>query len=95
VCWCLAWVDGPGTAQCHRACNAHRDDDQAPSPKLLGDKAVGIADRLADRAIIAQILGIEPRRQRGRTEKIAEHERQLPPFGDGLNRSGYGSQNRR
>jgi hypothetical protein len=66
-----------------------------PVAQVLGDKAVEIAGRLADRAIIAQILGVEPRRQRGRTDEIAEHERQLPPFGVGLNRSGYESQNRR
>ena len=57
----------------------------------LATKPGEIADRLADRAIViaAQILGVEPRRQRGRADKIAEHNRQLPPFGVGLNRRGY------
>ena len=30
---------------------------------------------------LAQILGIEPRRERGRADEIAEHHRQLAPFG--------------
>jgi predicted ATPase len=30
---------------------------------------------------LAQILGIEQRGKRGRTDKITEHHRQLPPFG--------------
>ena len=74
--------------------------DQHPVAHVLGDKAVEIVDRLTDRAIVvadllAQILGVEPRRQRSRADKIAEHDRQLPPFGVGLNRRRYGSQHRR
>ena len=30
---------------------------------------------------LAQILGIEPRRERGRADQVAEHHRQLPAFG--------------
>jgi hypothetical protein len=105
VRWYLAWVDGPDTPQCHRTCNAREDDtlaeiDQHSVAHVLGDKAVEIVDRLTDRAIVvadllAQILGVEPRRQRSRADKIAEHDRQLPPFGVGLNRRRYGSQHRR
>ena len=40
----------------------------------LGDGAMVGGDDLA------QILGIEPRRQRGRADEIAEHHRQLTPF---------------
>jgi hypothetical protein len=35
---------------------------------------------------LAQILGVEPRRQRRRADQIAEHHRQLPPFGIGGSR---------
>jgi len=78
-----------------------RDDDtlaeidQHPAAHVLG-KAVEIADRaivVVDQ--LAQILGVEPRRQRGRADKIAEDDRQMPPFGVGLNRRGYASQHRR
>lgn len=49
-------------------------------------------DRLGDAAVIgaddsAQILRIEPRRQRGRADHIAEHHGQLPAFGTGWCRS--------
>jgi hypothetical protein len=35
---------------------------------------------------LAQILGIESRRQRGRADQIAKHHRQLAPFGIGWRR---------
>ena len=40
----------------------------------LGDGAVIRADHLA------QILGIEPRRERRRADQVAEHHRELTPF---------------
>ena len=53
---------------------------------VFRDKAVEARDDLGDGAVIggddlAQILGIEPRRERGRADEIAEHHRQLPAFG--------------
>ena len=61
--------------------------DQDAVAHVLGDKAVELGDDLGDGAVIrgddlAQILGIEPRRERGRADQIAEHHRQLPPFRD-------------
>jgi hypothetical protein len=53
-----------------------RDDDtlaeidEHPAAHVLGDKAVEIADRaivVVDQ--LAQILGVEPRRQRGRADR--------------------------
>jgi hypothetical protein len=34
---------------------------------------------------LAQILGIEPRRERGRADQVTEHHGELPPFGGGGN----------
>jgi hypothetical protein len=53
---------------------------------VFGDKAVEPDDDLGDGAVIggddlAQILGIEPRRERGRADQIAEHHRKLPALG--------------
>ena len=55
---------------------------------IFGDKAVEPGDHLGDGAVIgaddlAQILRIEPRRQRRRADEVAEHHRQLPAFGLG------------
>jgi hypothetical protein len=60
--------------------------DQHPVTHVLGDKAGVPGDGLGDGAVIggnylAQILGIEPRRQCGRADQVAEHHRQLPPLG--------------
>ena len=63
---------------------------------VFGDIPAETADRLGDRAMIgaddlAQILGIEAPRKRGRTDEIAEHHRQLTPLGlGGLWRRGEG-----
>ena len=59
--------------------------DQHAVAHVPGDKAVEPGDHLGDRAVIrgddlAQILGIEPRRERGRADQVAEHHRQLPAF---------------
>ena len=48
-----------------------------------GDEAIEPGDDFADRTVICaddltQILGIEPSRELGRTDQIAEHHRQLP-----------------
>ena len=55
---------------------------------ILGDKAVEPADHLGNRGMIstdhlAQIFGIQPRRQCCRADQIAEHHRQLPALSDG------------
>ena len=60
--------------------------DQDTVAHVLGDKAIESGDDSGDRAVIggddlAQILGVEPRGQRGRADQIAEHHRQLPAFG--------------
>ena len=46
---------------------------------------------------LAVILGIEPRRECGRSRQIAEHNRQLPALGFGSNRrsGGWGRRRRR
>ena len=65
--------------------------DQHAVAHVFGDKAVELGDDFGDGAVIrgddlAQILGIEPRRQRGRADQVAEHHRQLPAFGIGRSR---------
>ncbi len=63
---------------------------------VLGDKPAGALDDRGDAAVIgaedrAQILRVEPRRQRRRADQIAEHHGQLPPLGLGGGRcGGYG-----
>ena len=69
--------------------------DQHAVAHVLGDKAVEAADRLGDAAVIgadhlAQVLGIEPRRERRRADEVAEHHRQLPALGRG-SRTAVGS----
>jgi hypothetical protein len=59
--------------------------DQHPVAHVFGDKAIEAADRLGHGAVIApdqlpQILRIEPRRERGRADEVAEHDRQLATF---------------
>ena len=60
--------------------------DQHAVAHILGDKTAKAADGVGDAAMVgaddlAQILGIEARRQRRRTDQIAEHHRQLAPLG--------------
>ena len=60
--------------------------DQHPVAHIFGDKAGKAGDRVGDAAMIrandlAQILGIEARRQRSRADQIAEHQGQLAPLG--------------
>jgi hypothetical protein len=60
--------------------------DQHAVAHVLGDKAVEAPDDIDHGAMVsgddvAQILGIEPRRQFGRADEVAEHHRQLPAFG--------------
>ena len=60
--------------------------DQNAVAHVLGDKPIEAPDDVGDGAMIradhlAQILGIEPCRERGRTDQIAEHHRQLPTLG--------------
>ena len=67
---------------------------------VFGDKAVKAADRLGDSAVVApdqlaQILGVVPGRERGRTYDIAEHHRQLPAFGVDLCRCTKGKRRHR
>jgi len=59
---------------------------QHPVAHKLGDKAVIARDDAGNGVLIgadlfAQFLGVEPRRQGRRADKIAEHHRQLPPLG--------------
>ena len=58
---------------------------------VSGDEALEPDDDLGDGAVIrpdylAQILGIEVRRERGRADEVAEHHRELPPLGRGYPR---------
>jgi hypothetical protein len=62
---------------------------------ILRDKPVETPDDIRDGAMIGadhlpQILGIEPRGQRGRADKVAEHHRELPPLGIGGSRGRAG-----
>ena len=59
-----------------------------PVAHILGEKPTKPGQHLGDRAIIrgdylAQILGVEPGRQRGGADHVAEHDRQLTPLGLG------------
>jgi hypothetical protein len=59
---------------------------QHPVAHVFGDKAVIARDDGGDGVLIgaelvAQFLGVEPRRQRRRADQIAEHHHQLPPLG--------------
>src|SRR4029077_15226510 len=52
---------------------------------VSGDKAIVPTDRLGDALLVraqnlAQVLGIEARRERGRVHDIAEHNRDLSPL---------------
>src|SRR5215475_1521761 len=56
-----------------------------PIAHILCDKSTGLGDLLCAAAVIraddlAQVLGIEPSRERGRTHKVAEHDRELAAF---------------
>jgi hypothetical protein len=62
--------------------------DQDPVAHILGDKPGEAPDCVGYAAVVgaddlAQILGIEARRQRGRTDQINEHHGQLAPLGLG------------
>ena len=59
---------------------------QHPVAHVLGDEAAGLGDEIGAAAVVcaddlAHILGVEARRERGRADEIAEHHRQLAPFG--------------
>ena len=61
---------------------------QHPVAHVLGDEPTGLGDQIGAAAVIraddlAQILGIEPRRECRRADQIAEHHRQLAAFGIG------------
>ena len=65
--------------------------DQHAVAHILGDKAIEPRDNRRHRAVIgadqvAQILRVELRRKRGRTDEIAEHHRQLSALGIGWRR---------
>jgi hypothetical protein len=62
--------------------------DQHAVAHVFRDKAIEPGDHLGDPAVIcgddlAQILGVEPPRQRGRADQVAKHHRKLPAFGIG------------
>jgi hypothetical protein len=59
---------------------------------VFGDKPREAADRVGDGAVIgadnlAQILGVEARRERGRADEIAEDHGQLAPLGLGYSKA--------
>jgi hypothetical protein len=65
--------------------------DQNSVAHVFGDKTIEPGDRISNSPVVcsddlAQILGIEPPRERGRTDQVAEHHRQLSPFGIGWRR---------
>ena len=67
---------------CLRVAEVH----QLPIAHVLGDKAAEAADRIGDAAMLhaddlAQVLGIQARRERRRTDQIAEQHAELPAFG--------------
>jgi hypothetical protein len=67
---------------------------------VFRDKPVGAPDDIGNSAVVgsndlAQILGVEPSRELGRTDQIAEHHRQLPAFGIGGSRGIVGRRNHR
>jgi hypothetical protein len=62
--------------------------DQHAVAHVFCDKAIEPGDDLGDGAVIggdnlAQIFGVEARREFGRAEQVAEHYRELPAFGCG------------
>ena len=62
--------------------------DQEPIAQVLRDVPLEAADHLgADLLVgphdLAQLLGIEPLRERGRAHQVAEHDRQLAALGRG------------
>ena len=73
--------------------------DQHPIAHVLGDKATDAGHRVGNATVVsadhlAQILGIEPHRQRRRADQIAEHDRELAALGrrsGDLTRSGGAS----
>ena len=57
-----------------------------PVAPVLRDEPAGLSNEIGAAAVIraddlAQILGIEPRRECRRADQIAEHHRQLPALG--------------
>ena len=55
---------------------------------VLGDEPAGLGDLLGAATVIgtddlAHVLGIQPRRQRGRADEVAEHHRELAALGVG------------
>jgi hypothetical protein len=61
---------------------------QHPVTEILGNKAAGAGDYLGATAVIgaddlAQLLGIEPRRQCRGSDEVSEHDRELAAFGFG------------
>ena len=60
--------------------------DESAVADVLADKAVEPGHHVGDGAVkgdgdLAQILGVEPRRERHRAQEIAAHHRELPPLG--------------
>ena len=59
---------------------------QHPVTHVLGDETAGLGDEIGAAALVCtndltHVLGVEPRRQRGRADKVAEHYRQLAALG--------------
>ena len=63
--------------------------DQHPVTDVTRNEAVELADRVGDARLVGaddlpQILGVEPRRECGGTDEIAEHHAEGAAFGGGL-----------
>jgi hypothetical protein len=66
-----------------------------PVAHVFGDEAASLGDEIFAASMIgaddlSHILGIEPRRQRCRADKVDEHYSQLPAFGESSDRSRLG-----
>ena len=66
--------------------------DQHPVTHIPGDEAIELLDRCDDARLVGaydlpQVFGVEPRRECGGTDEIAEHHAEGAPFGCGLRRA--------
>ena len=67
---------------------------------VLGDEPPGLGDLLGAATVIgtddlAHVLGVQPSRQRGRADEVAEHDRELAALGGIMRLRGNGCRSRR